>query len=51
MKLPPDHTQRLNLPALLGAQRGQASPFGRAIWAFRTTSCSTQEDKAVEVSR
>jgi hypothetical protein len=37
MKLTLDHTQRLNLHALLGAQRADVGSI-RAIWRHRTRS-------------
>ena len=49
MKLTLDHTQRLNMHALLGAQRADVGSI-RAIWAIqdRIALCP-DEEKAVEV--
>ena len=49
MKLTLDHTQRLNLHALLGAQRADVGSI-RAIWAIQDRiALETDEEKAVEV--
>jgi hypothetical protein len=49
MKLTLDHTQRLNLHALLGAQRADVGSI-RAIWAIQDRiALDTEEEKAVEV--
>jgi len=51
MKLMLDHTQRLNLHALLGAQRADVG-FIRAIWAVQDRiALDAGEEKAVEVKR
>jgi len=51
MKLTLDHTQRLNLHALLGAQRADVGSI-RAIWAIQDRiALSPDEEKGVEVKR
>jgi hypothetical protein len=51
MKLSLDHTQRLNLHALLGAQRADVGSI-RAIWAVQDRiSLDADEEKAVELKR
>ena len=51
MKLTLDHTQRLNLHALLGAQRADVGSI-RAIWAIQDRmALDTDEEKAVELKR
>ena len=51
MKLMLDHTQRLNLHALLGAQRADVGSI-RAIWAVQDRiALDADEEKAVEVKR
>ncbi len=51
MKLTLDHTQRLNLHALLGAQRADVG-FIRAIWAIQDRiALDADEEKAVELKR
>jgi hypothetical protein len=51
MKLTLDHTQRLNLHALLGAQRADVGSI-RAIWAVQDRiALDAAEEKAVEVRR
>jgi len=51
MKLTLDHTQRLNLHALLGAQRADVG-FIRAIWAVQDRiALDADEEQAVEVKR
>ena len=51
MKLTLDHTQRLNLQALLGAQRADVGSI-RAIWAVQDRiALDADEEKAVEVKR
>jgi hypothetical protein len=51
MKLMLDHTQRLNLHALLGAQRADVGSI-RAIWNIQDRiALNTDEEKAVEVKR
>ena len=48
MKLMLDHTQRLNLHALLGAQRADVGSI-RAIWAIQDRiALDAGEEKAVE---
>jgi hypothetical protein len=50
MKLTLDHTQRLNLHALLGAQRADVGSI-RAIWAIQDRiALDADEEKAVEVN-
>ena len=49
MKLTLDHTQRLNLHALLGAQRADFGSI-RAIWAVQDKiALNTDEEKALEL--
>jgi len=51
MKLMLDHTQRLNLHALLGAQRADVGSI-RAIWSIQDRiALDVDEEKAVEVKR
>ena len=51
MKLTLDHTQRLNLDALLGAQRADVGSI-RAIWAIQDRiALDANEEKAVEIKR
>jgi hypothetical protein len=51
MKLTLDHTQRLNLHALLGAQRTDVGSI-RAIWAIQDRiALDADEETAVEVKR
>ena len=51
MKLMLDHTQRLNLHALLGAQRADVGSI-RAIWAIQDRlALDTEEEKAIELKR
>ena len=51
MKLMLDHTQRLNLHALLGAQRADVGSI-RSIWAIQDRiALDVDEEKAVEVKR
>jgi hypothetical protein len=51
MKLTLDHTQRLNLHALLGAQRADVGSI-RAIWSIQDRiALDAEEEKAVEVKR
>ncbi len=51
MKLTLDHTQRLNLHALLGAQRADVGSI-RAIWAIQDRiALDADEEKAVEAKR
>ncbi len=51
MKLTLDHTQRLNLHALLGAQRADVGSI-RAIWAVQDRiALDADEEKTVEVKR
>jgi len=51
MKLMLDHTQRLNLHALLGAQRADVGSI-RAIWAIQDRiALDAEEEKAVELKR
>lgn len=51
MKLTLDHTQRLNLHALLGAQRADVGSI-RAIWAVQDRiALDVDEEKSVEVRR
>jgi hypothetical protein len=51
MKLMLDHTQRLNLHALLGAQRADVGSI-RAIWAIQDRiALDHDEEKAIEVNR
>jgi len=51
MKLMLDHTQRLNLHALLGAQRADVGSI-RAIWAIQDRlALDAAEEKAIELKR
>jgi hypothetical protein len=51
MKLTLDHPQRLNLHALLGAQRADVGSV-RAIWAVQDRiALNADEEKAVELKR
>jgi len=51
MKLKLDHTQRLNLHALLGGQRADVGSI-RAIWAIQDRiALAADEEKAVELKR
>jgi len=51
MKLTLDHTQRLNLHALLGAQQADVGAI-RAIWALQDKlALDPNEEKALEVKR
>jgi len=51
MKLMLDHTQRLNLHALLGAQRADVGSI-RAIWSIQDRiALGADEEKAVELKR
>ena len=51
MKLTLDHTQRLNLHALLGAQRADVGSI-RAIWVVQDKlALNADEEKAIEVKR
>jgi hypothetical protein len=51
MKLMLDHTQRLNLYALLGAQRADVGSI-RAIWAIQDRlALSADEEKAINLKR
>lgn len=51
MKLTLDHTQRLNLHALLGAQRADVGSI-RAIWSIQDRiALDAEEEKALEVKR
>lgn len=51
MKLTLDHTQRLNLHALLGAQRADVGSI-RAIWAIQDRlALDADEEKGVELKR
>ena len=51
MKIQLDHIQRLNLHALLGAQRGDVATI-RALWALQDKlALSTEEETAVEIKR
>jgi hypothetical protein len=51
MKLTLDHIQRLNLCALLGAQRGDVATI-RALWALQDElALSPEEEKAIELKR
>ncbi len=51
MKLTLDHTQRLNLHALLGAQRADVGSI-RAIWAVQDRIVlDPDEEKAIELKR
>lgn len=51
MKLTLDHTQRLNLHALLGAQRADVGSI-RAIWRIQDRfALDASEEKAIELKR
>jgi hypothetical protein len=51
MKLTLDHTQRLNLHALLGAQRADMGSI-RAIWAVQDKiALNTDEEKTLDLNR
>jgi hypothetical protein len=51
MKIQLDHIQRLNLHALLGAQRGDVATI-RALWALQDKLALTpEEEKAIELKR
>ncbi len=51
MKIALDHTQRLNLHALLGAQRSDVGSI-RAIWAIQDRiALDADEEKALELKR
>ena len=51
MKLTMDHTQRLNLHAVLGAQRADVGSI-RAIWAVQDKiALDADEEKALELKR
>ena len=51
MKLTLDHTQRLNLHSLLGAQRADVGSI-RAIWAVQDKlALDADEEKAIELKR
>ena len=51
MKLKLDHTQRLNLHALLGAQRADVGSI-RAIWAIQDRiALDADEEKAIDLKR
>lgn len=51
MTLTLDHTQRLNLHALLGAQRADVGSI-RAIWAVQDAlALDADEEKAIELKR
>ena len=51
MKLTLDHTQRLNLHALLGAQRADVGSI-RAIWAIQDKlTLDADEEKTIELKR
>ena len=51
MKFTLDHTQRLNLHALMGAQRADVGSI-RAIWALQDRlALDADEEKAVELKR
>jgi len=51
MKLTLDHAQRLNLHALLGAQRADVGSI-RAIWAVQDKiALNADEEKALELKR
>jgi hypothetical protein len=51
MKLMLDHTQRLNLHALLGAQRADVGSI-RAIWAIQDKlALDAEEEKSLELKR
>jgi hypothetical protein len=51
MQLTLDHTQRLNLYALLGAQRGDVSTI-RAIWSIQDKlALNAEEEHVIELKR
>ena len=51
MRIQLDHIQRLNLHALLGAQRGDLATI-RALWALQDSlSLTTGEEEAIELKR
>ena len=51
MKLTLDHTQRLNLHALLGAQRADVGSI-RAIWSIQDRiALDAKEEKAIDLQR
>lgn len=51
MQLTLDHTQRLNLHALLGAQRGDVSTI-RAIWSIQDKlALNAEEERLIELKR
>jgi hypothetical protein len=51
MKLTLDHTQRLNLHALLGVQRADVGSI-RAIWAVQDKlALDAEQEKAIELKR
>ncbi|HOL73902.1 MAG TPA: hypothetical protein PKW45_20825, partial [Bryobacteraceae bacterium] len=51
MKIQLDHVQRLNLHALLGAQRGDLATI-RALWALQDKLALTpEEETAIELKR
>lgn len=51
MNLTLDHTQRLNLHAILGAQRGDVATI-RAYWALQDRLALTpEEERAIELKR
>jgi hypothetical protein len=51
MKIQLDHIQRLNLHALLGAQRGDVATI-RALWALQDKLALTPEDEtAIDLKR
>ena len=51
MKIQLDHVQRLNLHAVLGAQRGDVATI-RALWALQDKiALSPEEEKTIELRR
>ena len=51
MKLTLDHTQRLNLQALLGAQRADVGSI-RSIWSIQDRiALDADEEEAIELKR
>jgi len=51
MKITFDHTQRLNLHALLGAQRGDVTTI-RAIWSIQDNlALNAEEERVIELKR
>lgn len=51
MKIELDHIQRLNLHALLGAQRGDVATV-RALWALQDKlALSPEEEQAIDLKR